>query len=301
MARQSQWDRRGAEWRDLALATGSAALIALLLAGTVALVWSISRSSSQQPVASVSLATTPTPRALVFARSTPTPATTGEVVLPAEVAAPAAAESGATPHLLALTGTGASGETNHGPLFAASRPAELSALAAGSWTVQDQFLVNEGTSPVAEPWLRLATVPGSSFAVEAEIRVDSVLSTVCDQSFGLAAGDPSVGAVYGAGFLFPCGNAAPVARLTNVALWEDGYNADPSFAEQAFDPEQDWHTYRFELRGDRLRLIVDGVGVASGKAPVALDPAATDAEAGIWSQGAAVEVRKLAIYPLPGG
>ena len=54
------------------------------------------------------------------------------------------------------------------------------------------------------------------------------------------------------------------SRLTDVAVWEDGYNADPALAEETFDPGNEWHTYRFELRADELRLLVDGKDVVSG-------------------------------------
>ena len=70
--------------------------------------------------------------------------------------------------------------------------------------------------------------------------------------------------MYGGGLIFPCAAEAARARLTDVSVWEDGYNADPVIAEEAFDPGDDWHTYRFELRGDELRLLVDGADVVSG-------------------------------------
>jgi hypothetical protein len=135
--------------------------------------------------------------------------------------------------------------------------------------------------------------------IEAEIRVESLLQTVCDQSFGISVGDPDVGTVYGAGLLFPCADAAPIARLSDVTVWEDGYNADPSFAEKAFDPKDAWHAYRMEMRDDRVRLIADGDDVVSGTMPTPLDPAATGIEAGIWTQGVDVAVRRVTISALP--
>jgi hypothetical protein len=105
----------------------------------------------------------------------------------------------------------------------------------------------------------------------------------------------------GGGVLFPCGDDSPRARLTDVLAWQDGYNADPVVAEKAFDPGDGWHTYRFELRGDQMRLLVDGVAIVSGAVETRLDPAATDVEAGLWSQGAGIEVRRITVLPLPSG
>ena len=82
--------------------------------------------------------------------------------------------------------------------------------------------------------------------------------------------------------------------------WEDGYNADPLIAENAFEPGDGWRTYRFELRGDAIRLIVDGVGIVSGSLDAPLEESA-NTEAGIWSQGVDLHVRSIEIFPLPDG
>jgi hypothetical protein len=182
--------------------------------------------------------------------------------------------------------------------FSAPEINPFASLASGSWSATADVLRNDGNSADAEPWLPLATAPGSAFAVEAEIRVNGLLETFCDQSFGLTAGDASAGQVSGAGILFPCQDDSARARLTDVSTWEDGYHADPLFAENPFDPGADWHTYRFEVRGDEVRLIVDGVGILTGTLDSPIDSAG-GAQTGIWSQGVALEIRKIEIYPLP--
>jgi hypothetical protein len=159
--------------------------------------------------------------------------------------------------------------------------------------------VNEGTSAVAEPWVVISAVPNAAFAVEAEIRVNGLLDSVCDQSFGLTAGVPGADQVYGGGLIFPCAADTARARLTDVSVWEDGYNADPVLAEETFDPGNDWHTYRFELRGDELRLLIDGADVVSGTLEAPIDPASADAQAGLWGQGAQLDVRKVSVHLLP--
>ena len=141
-------------------------------------------------------------------------------------------------------------------------------------------------------------MPRTSFAVEAEIRVNEVLDSFCGQSFGLAGGDPSSGTVYGGGVHFPCAGGEAQAKLTDVSVWEDGYHADPLVAENPFEPGSDWRTYRFEIRGDTARLIVDGVGVVSGALEMPIGDAGS-AEAGLWSQGVKLEIRSIEIFPLP--
>ena len=152
MARENQWGHRGAEWRDLTWAVGAAALVTVLLAVAVAVVWFIGRAPSQAPAVAVSasLATTPTPRALVFARHTPQVQAAAEDVAAVASAAPAAEPvATATPELLAISAAEASETVASGPILEASREEDFSALASGSWGVRDEQLFNEGGSPVA--------------------------------------------------------------------------------------------------------------------------------------------------------
>jgi hypothetical protein len=70
-------------------------------------------------------------------------------------------------------------------------------------------------------------------------------------------------------------------------------------AEEAFDPGDDWHTYRFELRGDELQLLIDGADIVSGSLDTPIDVASGDAQAGLWAQGVQLEVRKVSVHSLP--
>jgi hypothetical protein len=300
MARQNELDRHRAGWRDLALAGVAAAVVTLVLVAGVALVWLMGRSPSESPVLAVQgpSTPTPTPRALAFTQVTPTPAPT----TPAE--APTAIALVATPDLLAVSTeseTPAASEAGGDTRFDVPGDAEFQTLASGSWTASETALVNAGSNAIAEPWLVLTNVSDPAFAVEAEIRVNGLLDSVCDQSFGLVGGSPEAGAMFGGGLLFPCDSNGARARLTDVAVWEDGYNADQVLAEEPFDPGEEWHTYRFEVRGDQLRLIIDGAGVVSGAPEAVADFTSTDAEAGLWAQGVDLEVRKVSVQPLPPG
>jgi hypothetical protein len=292
---------RGSTWRDLALAAGAAAAAIGLLVLGVLLVWTLGRAPSDPPAHGAGEPPTPTPRAIALARNTPEPGETPTVAA-AEATMPAATQIAAAPTVAPLILTSAStaeaSDDELAPLFAAPGDTAFDRLATGAWTADADTLSNDGTVAVAEPWLSVASPPDSSFAVEAEIRVTGLLDSVCDQSFGLAAGSSTTGQMFGGGIFFPCAEGLSRARITDIALWEDGYNGDPVFAEEEFEPSDDWRVYRFELRGERLRLMVDGESVLSASTASPIEPDA-DGEAGIWTQGVGVEVREITVYPLP--
>jgi hypothetical protein len=310
MSRQFEFDRRHRGWRDLALAGAAAGAVTLLLVAAVGLVWLLGRSPSQAPVLAGQSQSTPTPRALTFVRNTPTPAASAPDEVPTATVVTASEEEAtelaptvvATPELLTMSTESAStpaSDAGDGFVFQAPGRNELETLASGSWSASADALVNPGSSAVAEPWLVLSAVPSATFAVEAEIRVNGLLDSVCDQSFGLTAGSPGADQMFGGGLIFPCASDTARARLTDVSLWEDGYNADPVLAEEDFDPGDDWHTYRFELRGSELRLLIDGADVVSGTLDAPIDPSSADAQAGLWAQGVELEVRKVSVQSLP--
>ena len=214
----------------------------------------------------------------------------------AEVPTPTVVATPEPPAVSTESATTPASDGGDGIVFEAPGRNGLETLASGSWSASADALVNPGSSAVAEPWLVLSAVPSATFAVEAEIRVDGLLESVCDQSFGLTAGVPDADQMFGGGLIFPCAAEAARARLTDVSVWEDGYNADPVIAEEAFDPSDDWHTYRFELRGEELRLLVDGADVVSGTLDAPIDTSSGDAQAGLWAQGVGLEVRKVSVH-----
>ena len=312
MSRQNEFDRRHRGWRDLALAGVAAAAVTLLLVVAVAIVWLLGRSPSQGPVLAVQSQSTPTPRALTFVLNTPTAVATVPAEVPTATAvAPTEEENraaepapavAATPELPAMSiesETTPANDGGDGIVFEAPGRNELESLATGSWSASADALVNPGKSAAAEPWLVLSAVPSAAFAVDAEIRINGLLASVCDQSFGLTAGAPDANKVFGGGLIFPCASDKARARLTDVSIWEDGYNADPVLAEETFDPGDDWHTYRFEVRGDELRLLVDGADVVSGTLEAPIETSSGDAQAGLWAQGVQLEVRKVSVQLLP--
>ena len=304
MARGSDLENRDAHWRDLALAGGAAAAVTMLLVVSVLAIWTMARAPAGAPALTAQDTATPTPRALSFRLAQPT-----EVVLvrrprqrlPAPAALEIAAEATATPapELPAPSEGGEAPPPVWAPCSRRRRPPAFRPWPSGSWSATDDLLRSDGAGGLAEPWLALAAVPSAAFAVEADIRLVGLIENVCGQSFGLTGGSPSAQQWYGGGIHFPCENAPREARLTDVSVWQDGYNGDPVIAQALYDPGDGWHTYRFEQRGDRIRLIVDGIGIAGGMLAAPLDPATTDGQAGIWTQGAAIEIRRIAVYALP--
>lgn len=291
MARQRGFSNQDSGWRDLAWAAAAAALVTLVLVIGVALAWLVGGGSNVTPTLSSAERVTPTPRAILFARSTPKPPPPAAEPAPAPTVA---SDDGAAP---AAASTAQPEEAKQA--FEASSKAAFGKLATAPWTVSGDTLVNDGANAIAQRWLTLSPVASTDVIIEAEIRVTNVLSSVCDQSFGIAGGSPAAGLVFGAGVIFPCSGGEAEARLSNVTTWESGYNVAPEIAAQAFDPGDGWHTYRFELRGKKLRLAVDGVVIVSGEADPSLDPAARDVEAGLWSQGVGIEVKSVTVSPLP--
>jgi hypothetical protein len=299
MTRQRGLDNSDPEWMNLVWAGGAAVLVTFVLVVGVAMAWIVGGSASSPPALTGSVPLTPTPRAISFARSTPTPASAAEAAAVADTTTSHDSRTVGKPAEFAAWSTdNAAGEGNS-PSFNAASGGDFQGLASGSWSVSGDALVNDGSQAVSEHWLPLTPVANPNFAVETQIRVTGTLPSVCDQSFGITGGSPSAGLVFGGGVIFPCGGGPAMARVTNATDWEDGYNADPVIAEKAFTPGEDWHTYRFELRGAKIRLLVDGVAIVNGVADPSIDPATTDAEAGLWSQGVGLEVKRVAVLPLP--
>ena len=169
-----------------------------------------------------------------------------------------------------------------------------------SWAVVDGLLANDGTGVDAQPWLVAPYAPdGSAYAVEAEIRVEGMAAGKCGQSFGVVAGG-SGGVVWGGGVQWWCDGAGPHARITDVSVWPDGYDHDRELAAAAYDPGPAWRTYRLEVRGAAVRLLVDGAPVLEATAPAVAaggSPAGAG-QIGLWSQGVQVTVRSVAVLPL---
>ena len=159
-------------------------------------------------------------------------------------------------------------------------------------------LVSNTPQALAEPWLLVPyQVESGDFAIEAEIRFDGLAPDVCNETFGVILGSQLTGQFWGGGVFYPCGDLTRIARITDVSNWTDGYDADRLLAEADFNPDEGWHTYRLEVRGNEFRLLIDGDEVLTA-ADTAVPAGISGGQAGLWTQGAQLTVRRLAIYDL---
>lgn len=185
------------------------------------------------------------------------------------------------------------------PLLELAGAAQLAPLASGSWQVDGDNLAYGGGTGTAEPWL---VVPGAEprgdFAIEADVRVRELVEGFCNQNFGVVAGAGAGGTVWGGGILYPCEDGRPRARLTDVTDWSNGYDVDRQLGDKRFDPQREWHTYRLEVRGGELRLLIDGEAVVEAGDAQGARPADSAGQVGLWSQGVRLAVRRLAVYEL---
>ncbi|MFM9106292.1 MAG: hypothetical protein ACKOWF_06295, partial [Chloroflexota bacterium] len=174
------------------------------------------------------------------------------------------------------------------------------ALAAGSWTFPGDVLTRAAAPAQGEYWLVApAASPPGPFAVVAEIAVDPPAETACGASYGLVVNAQAV--VWGAGIAFPCGEGGePVARISDIANPADGYAADRVIRQKpaGIDPAG-WHTLRLEVRGNDLRLFIDGEIALKAEDPLLWDAdASPPLSVGLWSDGLQTQVRRLSIYPI---
>jgi hypothetical protein len=278
----------------------AAVLVVGLLAGGVVLAWNTGSGPASSATLAPEVPPTPTPRVLAFNSHTPAPEatkSTGAAKPELTPEAPVADAGGlvivSTPEKMALNAGSSSGAAA-GKILFATTASDFKKLATASWKATEDGLENTGDQAVAAKWLTLAKAPGPGFVIEAEMRVTSTLSSVCDQSFGITGGSPKGQQVFGAGVIFPCGGD-PQARITDALDWENGYNADTVLDESAFTPGEDWRTYRFELDGTTLRLSIDGNQVAETELDPGINPDSKDLEVGLWSQGVGVQVREITV------
>jgi hypothetical protein len=183
-------------------------------------------------------------------------------------------------------------------VYDATGSAALRPWAEASWSMDGDLLVNPRAPVVAEQWVAGPNgLPRGDYAVVAEVRVRGLVAGVCDQSFGVVAGNDER-VVWGGGLFFPCDTSTPRARLTDLTAWEDGYNRDQQLADREIDFDDGWHTVRFEVRGTDLRLLIDDEEVLTASDPRASESVTDEGRFGLWSQGVNVSVRRIAVYQL---
>lgn len=165
--------------------------------------------------------------------------------------------------------------------------------AAGGMLVSDGSGYGERASMIAP----LELGAGDGIAIEAEIRLDRY----ADEgrfggraSFGVAARVQKNGEGYGAGHCYSLGRYVPICAggrhgEHRSVLWTAGSADVIDFG--AFRPGDGWHTYRLELRGNRLTLLIDGAVAAGGQDNRYL----MGSRVGLWSNRTAISVRSFTV------
>ncbi|MEA2523352.1 MAG: hypothetical protein QOF73_579 [Thermomicrobiales bacterium] len=145
------------------------------------------------------------------------------------------------------------------------------------WSVVGGQLMADG-SPFQGYVQPPRTIDRDNYAVEAEIRVAE--QPACAANFGIVVRGSESG-YYAGGVEWVCGTGS------SVRLWA----LDRLLAQQERSIDQEWHTYRVEVNGDRIRISVDGEVVLE----------ATDAsfpsggQIALWSNGVKLDVRAFRV------
>lgn len=319
----------------MARAIAIAALLTLALAVAVVAAWSVDPGDDGSPLAGVpgfdNGGPTPTPRVIVPRPArTATSAATSDEAEEAETEeppattepgdAPAATEERDAPTIARPPTSEAPEPTAEAPeptatptprpeptatpatpaspeaLYVARSGDDLSDWASGSWSVDGDRLVFQVATNDAEAWTVGPFRPDEdAYAVEAELRVQFTDRAVGCQTFGLVTATADI--ARGGGVAFGCPPQPIQAGLRDVSNWETGYFRTPELDTAAFDPGDGWHTYRLEVRGRDLRLLIDDEDIAESTTTAGL-PAGVESEIGLWSQGVGLEVRRIAVLPL---
>ena len=148
------------------------------------------------------------------------------------------------------------------------------------------MIVNDGTSHTAVFAGAPFQVPGPDYAVEVEMQY-----VRGGRTFGIVArgGD---GAGYWAGFGDCYGGAI---RIWSGPPPSSNY-CNTAFAKTAVDFDAEWHTYRLEVQGNSIRVLLDGTPLIETTDNLYLSPG----QVGVWSDGAQVTIRRFSVIALGG-
>lgn len=163
-------------------------------------------------------------------------------------------------------------------LFKAGKSAFKKLAGAGGWHYLDGMLINDGSAGFSTVQAPIDLGEISDYAVEADIQV---VAGNCP-GFGVFARRTDKGAYYGGDLGFD---------RAGIKIDLGQY---PTIAEGRFTNDGDWHTFRLEVNGNRLRLLVDGAVMAETTNNEFLDAGT----AGIFNCGDQIDVRTFRIIAL---
>jgi len=160
------------------------------------------------------------------------------------------------------------------------------------------MLVNDGTGEYStfKPIFAPYGPPSPDYAVEAQIRVSA------DQpgsSFGIVAraeDNPSAGNDAAGGYAGGVGSGwNQTTGINDLSGWWGSSDLNGRLVEgTAFDPGMDWHTYRLEVSGNTVRLLIDATEVAR----VTDNKYLAAGRVGLWCNKYQLEVRSFTVSGL---
>ena len=161
---------------------------------------------------------------------------------------------------------------------------------SSDWKIFNGMLTNDGTSNQQQgPTILAPCELGDvvDYAVEANIQVVH-WSHCCYSNFAIV-----VRAVLSGGYWqgYSAGDQLPES-ITNIAASPGNFSA--ALASAPFDPGSDYHTYRVEVKGNRIRLLIDG-GV---KLDVTSNTSLSAGQVGFWSFGVQLDINSFKITAL---
>lgn len=154
------------------------------------------------------------------------------------------------------------------------------------WKTVDSVLVNDGTIFDYDRWIKAPFAPSNvnNYAVEAEIQLVNAEGT----GFGIVA-RAAENAGYRIGVRVGC-----CPRAAVIADSGNRFNYGQDIASTEFQPGNEWHTYRVEVQGNTVRLLIDGNVMTEATVNQFL----TGGEVGLFSISSQINVRSFRVIAL---
>ncbi len=163
-------------------------------------------------------------------------------------------------------------------------------LGSDDWKAVSGLLVNDGSQ--GNPFNWWITAPyqptTANYAIEVEVQLLNPGCGATYKMFGLVARATNRGGVLAG---FECGGRGP--EMVVQTDRSHFYFFQPTHTRQ-FNPKQEWHTYRLEVYGNTIRLLVGDVVVLELADNRHLSPG----KVGLFSVGAQISVRSFKVVAL---
>lgn len=150
------------------------------------------------------------------------------------------------------------------------------------WSVLNDVIVNDGNDGYTNWLVAPCTLNTRDYAIESEMRIDNGCN-----AHGLVA--RAVGSNnYASGSYCQGGDA-------EIWLWGSNATTHQDLAHHSYEDGNTWHTYRMEVKGNELRLLIDGKLMCDVINDTILS---SGGQVGIWSQNEQLEVRSFVVTSL---